>query len=379
MSRLTRVTDAAAEGGLKAAVENLRALGIRALARMYRPGEGLFAFRLRRQNGQDVLEGISRRYTGIALIALARESEQVKGAVLAGQALQDVCGKLIDDAERTEDLGEAALTLWAARVCGHAQAGRALERLRAMRPDTAAFPTVEVAWSLSALAVDSESVTDAELRDRVADRLMRSFRQGSRLFPHWPAGATGSSLRAHVCCYADLVYPIQALSFYHRATGSKEARDISGRCAERMCSLQGPAGQWWWHYDVRTGEVLERYPVYAIHQDAMGPMALFDLQECCGPDHRASIERSMRWLLDPPEIQGSLVDEEADVIWRKVGRHEPGKLVRNLQAGLSRLHSGLRLPGVDLLFPVGYVDYETRPYHMGWMLYAWNTGRTAAL
>lgn len=372
-------TAAAADRDLKAAVEELRALGIRALARMYRPAERLFAFRLRRHGAEDILEGISRRYTGIVLIALAGESERVAGAILGNQKLAEVCQQLIDDAERTADLGEAALTLWAARACGHAETGRALERLRNLRPDTATYPTVEVAWSLSALAAGYDAPTDRSLAERIADRLMRSFCQGSGLFPHTPAGVPASRLRGHVCCYADLVYPIQALSFWYRLTGSLEARDIAGRCAERMCALQGQAGQWWWHYDIRTGQVLERYPVYAIHQDAMGPMALFDLAECCGIDHGVHVERSMQWLFDPPEIRGSLIDHEADVIWRKVARYEPGKLVRNLQAGLSRLNPGLRLPGEDLLFPVGYVDYETRPYHMGWMLYAWSPARVARL
>lgn len=373
------VAAGAADRDLKAAVEDLRASGIRLLARMYRPSEGLFVFRLRRRGAEDVLEGLSRRYTGIVLIALAGESERVSRAILGGHRLSDVCGQLIRDAQRTGDPGEAALTLWAARMCGHAEADRALAALRAMRPDTAACPTVEIAWSLSALAVVAQGPTDRQLAERVADRLMQSFRQGTGLFPHAPAGAETSPFRDHVCCYADLVYPIQALSYWHRASGSLEARDIAARCAERMCALQGPAGQWWWHYDIRTGQVLERYPVYAIHQDAMGPMALFDLRDCCGPDHTVHIERSMAWLFNPPEIRGSLVDPAADVIWRKVARYEPGKLARKLEAGLSRLHPSFRLPGEDLLFPVGRVDYETRPYHMGWMLYAWNPARIARL
>ena len=39
-------------------------------------------------------------------------------------------------------------------------------------------------------------------------------------------------------------------------------------------SCRVPHGQWWWHYDVRDGSVVERYPVYSVHQHAMAPMAL---------------------------------------------------------------------------------------------------------
>jgi hypothetical protein len=138
-----------------------------------------------------------------------------------------------------------------------------------------------------------------------------------------------------------------------------------------MCQLQGPKGQWWWHYDGRTGQVVERYPVYSVHQDAMAPMALFTLAEACGGDHSGSIEKGLRWLTDPPERAGSLINTERNVIWRKVARREPRRLVRSLQAATSRMHPSLRMPGVDVVFPPVSIDYETRPYHMAWILHAW--------
>lgn len=42
-------------------VRNLRSIAIHSLARMYRPEQRLFAFRLRRDGQGDVLEGVSRR------------------------------------------------------------------------------------------------------------------------------------------------------------------------------------------------------------------------------------------------------------------------------------------------------------------------------
>jgi hypothetical protein len=77
-----------------------------------------------------------------------------------------------------------------------------------------------------------------------------------------------------------------------------------------------------------------------------------------------------------PEIGGSLIDRTAGVIWRKVARREPGKLTRGLQAAASRLHPAARLLGMDRLFPPTVIDWESRPYHLGWLLYAWPKGRT---
>ncbi len=360
---------------MRQAVSELRNLAVRALQRMYRPQEGLFVFCLRRFPEGDQLEGLSRRYTAIALIALAAESQDVASTVLAGQNAHDVCGGLLKGVEQMDDLGEVALTLWAARALHHPRASRAVTCLQAMHPANRAYPTVELAWCVTALSVEGIDVEAEPLARSLVDRLLSSFEERSALFPHWPVGATKPWVRSHVTCFADLVYPIQALAHYHRATGYGKALEVARRCARRMCELQGPQGQWWWHYDVRTGKVIERFPVYSVHQDAMGPMALFDLEEVCGENHSEAIERSIQWLIDPPEIASSLIDKDADVIWRKVARHEPGKLTRSLQAMASRVHPTLRIPATDLVFRPGYIDYESRPYHMGWLLHAWSGDR----
>jgi len=59
-------------------VSRLRALAIRGLARMYRPEEGLFAFRIRRRGEELLLEGSSHRYTAMALIGLAGEGARFR-------------------------------------------------------------------------------------------------------------------------------------------------------------------------------------------------------------------------------------------------------------------------------------------------------------
>lgn len=356
-------------------VAEARALAFRALKRMYRADRGLFCHCLRRQRDGIRTEGVSRRYTAVVLLALAGESPDAAMEVLAGESPGDVCGRLVAASDQAVDLGEVALTLWAARVVAHPGASRVLSRLRAMGPADGAYPTVELAWALSSLVV-GDGVADLSLADTLATRLMASFCEDTGLFRHWPAGASPSWLRGHVCCFADLVYPSQALSLYHRVCGGGRSIAMARRCADRMCELQGPQGQWWWHYDVRTGRVVEPYPVYSVHQDAMGPMALAAVDAAAGTDHREAVARSVRWMAHAPEIGGSLIDREADLIWRKVARREPGKLTRSLQAAASRVHPRLRVPGVDAAFPPTVVDYESRPYHMAWLLHAFPAGRS---
>ncbi len=358
-------------GSLDRTVADLRRLAVRGLSRMYRPATGRFAFTLRRSREEEVLEGDSCRYTAIALIGLARAGKGFACGACGKDDPAEVGERLAAEVEYSENLGDLALTLWACVELGIPQASQVRGRLLTARPWEGVLPTVELAWALTALSKD-EDEWDAEATRRLADRLAGSFRNDSAMFPHGLSGAVTSRLRAHVTCFADLVYSIQALSHYYRRARRDADLGIAQRCAERMCSLQGSEGQWWWHYDVRTGRVLERYPVYAVHQHAMAPMALKALESASGTPFEGPVLRGLRWLLAPVEIVGSLIDWEAGVVWRKVGRWEPGKMTRTLQALASQVHPRLRVPGLGLLFRPGNVDWECRPYELGWLLYAWS-------
>lgn len=198
----------------------------------------------------------------------------------------------------------------------------------------------------------------------------------SGLFPHMlPASAAGR-LRAHVGSFADQVYSTLGLARYSVATGDAAALDAADACGARICALQGPEGQWWWHYDARHGTVVEGYPVYSVHQHGMGPMALLDLREAGGRDHLESVIRGLEWIDRHPEVSGSMVDENENVIWRKAGRRELKKVARGISAATTAIYPGFTLPGLDTIFPPTRLDYECRPYELGWLLYAWLSGGT---
>jgi len=363
-----------AAGVRDARVAALRALAIDGLARMYDEARGLFVFCVRRTAGAVVPEGHSHRYTAISLLGLANESRAVQEQVLRGRSLRDAAQALVQAASGISNLGDLSVIAWAGHVCG-CDTTPVWAHIAALRPDVRRHPTVEVAWTLSALATDASSRADG-LRDRLADRLCRAFSADVALFPH--ILEESSSTARHVSCFADFVYPTLALAQYALLTGSQNAARCATRSAEAMCERQGAAGQWWWHYDCRTGRVLERYPVYAVHQDSMAPMALFAAADAAGASFDAPIARGLDWLLHAPELDArSLIDDGARIIWRKVARREPAKLSRYLQAGLSRVASELPASTLDAFFPPTTIDFEDRPYHLGWVLYTWPAARAA--
>ena len=212
-----------------ALVRRLRSLAVPALARMYKPEEHTFFFRVRLTSGGITPEGISRRYTAITLIGLALEDPNLVSTALAGADPIVVCDRLVCDVGKSENLGDVALLLWAAGALGYSDLGPIRKRLVELQPVERVHPTVEVAWALAAICYDEQS-SDEDVREALAARLLDAFEPRSGVFPHVLGGGS-NGMRSHVACFADLVYPVHALSRYVKLTGDKKARDAALQCA----------------------------------------------------------------------------------------------------------------------------------------------------
>lgn len=371
---------------LHALAERLLAVAEAGLPAMYLPGEDTFVFTRtagpapggsRRLAGR----GVSTRYAAITALGARFLPEDRQRAVLGGHSAEEFAGLLVQRLPAVTSLGDAALVAWAAAETGHPKLTDALDRVAALDRDGGPRYTVEAAWVLSALAA-ARSAADVEQRLAAArDRLLRARIADGPLFPH----ATGPGLvpwyRAHISCFADQTYPLQALARAHATDGDPAALAAADACAARICELQGDGGQWWWHYDARTGGVVEGYPVYSVHQHAMAPTALFDLADAGGTDFGAAIRRGLAWMAEPPELAAGpgrpredLIRDESGVTWRKVYRGDPKKAVRAARGLATRAAPGLRLAPLDRLFRPASVDRECRPYEFGWMLFAWLGG-----
>jgi hypothetical protein len=320
-------------------------------------------------------EGTNIRYAAIAALGLGRLGMDDQHEVLSGASAAEVAYAAGVRALLQSDPGAVALAAWAgAELLGWADVAL-LDRLEAELASGRPIPTVDLSWMLTAALVASGP--EHPIARRSATRLLRT--QGpNAIFPHLSPAGSQNRWRRHVGCFADQVYPIQALARWFTASGDAVALAAAEATADRLCALQGPAGQWWWHYDARTGDVVERFPVYSVHQHAMGPMALFDLAEAGGADRTAPIVKGLRWLDTHPEVDGTLIEDRPGAIWRKVGRREPAKAVRKLSAVTTALRPGLHLPGLDRAFPPDLIDHECRPYELGWLLYAWLPAREVA-
>jgi hypothetical protein len=312
--------------------------------------------------------GTSIRYGSIAALGLLRAGETEQRAALDGQTGEDLIGQLAKRLDEIAGVGDVALICWAAAEAAHSELPHALARLEQLDGQQRPLDVVSAAWVVSAL-VAARHQADVEQHLAAARQRLLAAR-GETAYPHI-TGPAAPWYRAHVGSFADQVYPIQALARLHGSADDPEALAVANRVAGVICAAQGAAGQWWWHYDSRTGGVVEGYPVYTVHQHAMAPMALLDLAEAGGEEHLDAICRGLRWLAGPPEADAELVLEEPPITWRKVARGDQRKLVRGLRAASTRLHPGTRIQALDRLYPPGPVDRECRPYELGWLLMAW--------
>ena len=357
--------------GLSPRVAQLTALAARGLGAAYDPAADTFAQTVRAVSGpagvQLCREGRSLRYTAIAALGLSRLPVAAQRAVLDGLTAAEAAALAARRAETSSNPGAVALAVWAAAETG-AFARALIARLRDDIASGRPLPTVDAAWILTA-AVKANTLGDTDDLVTMTAALLR--RHHGPAYPHMLPATSSPRWRAHVGSFADQVYPLQALALAGALSADRDLVAHADRIAETIVGAQGPAGQWWWHYDARDGSVVERYPVYSVHQHAMAPMVLLDLWESGGADHRQAIARGLGWLRTHPETLDELVSERHGLIWRKVGRREPRKAARAAGALATSVRPGMRLPGLDLVLPPGQIDHECRPYELGWLLYAW--------
>src|SRR5262249_44595348 len=152
--------------------------------------------------------------------------------------------------------------------------------------------TMELSWFLTGLSYAGIS----NLAQKTYE-LLRSNQGPHGFFGHSAStGTVAGRFRGAVGSFADQVYPIYAFSSFYIAFQNESAWNVASKCARATCASQGPLGQWWWHYDAKSGRVVQHYPVYSVHQHAMGPMALFKAMQTGRSDFTEPILKGLSWI-----------------------------------------------------------------------------------
>jgi hypothetical protein len=353
-------------------VNRLIDVSLQGLPAMFDEQAGMFCYRRKRVSDSLLVnEGLSLRYTLITLLGLHR-------AEATGQAipfdLRAIISPLLDDLSGFDNLGDIGLLLWFVaqsmpEQCADFVRKLELDTIVDRFPDGRKRKTMELSWLLTGLSYAALSSPETgnlvALSSPAVYELIKGNYGGSGIFAHAASSSFLECFRNRMGSFADQVYPAYAFALYSRAFGIAEARDTALACCRKLCALQGPLGQWWWHYDASSGKGVGRYPVYSVHQEGMAPMTLFEVGSLTGTDFSEHLYRGLQWNSGANELGADMVDWSRNIIWRCIDRPEIAR----------RIEEGCGLAGIPNR-PGSCGDlkilYEGRPYCLGWLLYAFS-------
>jgi hypothetical protein len=358
------------EADTRAQIACLNESVVTGLISMFDPNRKLFCHRLRQGESGLVREGISHRYTMIALLGLRRL--QAAGVSIPFD-IPSISQVLLNDTRWLENVGDLGLLVW---LCAMVSPERLteidsrfdLKHALVHFHETRRGRTMELSWFLAGLAHQNLACPDRlpHLRDTAMEtyQLLKKNQGEYGVFSHLAenGGLTGL-MRGRMGSFADQVYPIYALAKFSRAYQVPKAAERALDTALTLCELQGPHGQWWWHYDAASGKVLGQYPVYSVHQYGIAPMALLALGEETQSDFTPWIYKGLRWIHGDNELEHDMRDSSTNVVWRYIYRNDYKKhwdvaLAILMARGDVESHKELA------------VLHECRPYELGWLLYA---------
>jgi hypothetical protein len=348
------------------------ALATRGLVPMFDQQQQLFCYSLKKTERGMVQEGLSPRYTMMTLMGLHRLEEA--GGVSPIE-IEPVLESLLRNLDWVKDIGDLGVLLWTCALVAPERLseieGRMdLETALVRYPSAKRGVTMELAWFLTGLS--NWALAYPEKLPRLKDLAFQTFdmlnqnRGEQGFFGHLArnAGVQGRT-RGRIGSFADQVYPIYAMTRFSQAYQEESALQMALQTGRGLCDAQGSLGQWWWHYDSSSGRVLEGYPVFSVHQHAMGPMTLFALGEAAQCDFTPWIYRGLQWINSGNELGFNMEDDSAQVIWRCQFR--PASQVKTY------LKAALNLGSPNAPYEAKKdlkVLFECRPYELGWLLYA---------
>jgi len=361
------VTDSGV-GSRQIQVQNILDVALRGLEPMFYSSKNLFCYRLRLTPAGLVKEGLSYRYTLMTLLGLHRAVEAGFDSPIDRSAVYNA---LHNDGAWPDNAGDLGLYLWLCALYSPEQLDQALRTCNIAialhdATDARECRTMELAWVLSGLShaqlTGIPGIPDLRQQASHVYNLLRANQGPYGLFGHQASRGVMGSLRGRIGSFADQVYPIYALAKCAEAFDDLREGALSRAtgCADAICRLQGPLGQWWWHYDAMSGHVLGDYPVYSVHQDAMAPMALFALAEAVALNFDGPIFKGLNWIFGENEVGRDLRDSEGILVWRSLFQPKVQ----------TRCNELLRFAGLPGSSGRVRIKYEDRPYHLGWVLYA---------
>jgi hypothetical protein len=340
------------------------------LVEMLDPERQIFCDIYNRTETGMVRERLSPRYTMMTLLGLHRYERSGRHSPVA---IAPVLDTLLADTQWIASAGDLGLLLW---TCAELVPDRLPDVYRevgaqgalARFSDGRQGSTMEVAWYLTGIAgcylAGHGNLAGLAEQAAAARQILEENCGAYGVYGHLSRNKSWSGyVRGRIGSFADQVYPTIAFARLSQALQDEKARQMVLRTAEKMCELQAPLGEWSWHYDSVSGKVVSRYPIYSVHQHAMGPMMLFAASEATGRDFSDAIYKGLAWISGKNELRRDFVEPSLGLVWRCIYLD-----FVNAYSDAAMRFLRIRTGTVDARRL--QVRHECRPYELGWLLYA---------
>ncbi|MBU1575738.1 MAG: hypothetical protein KKG02_06665 [Candidatus Edwardsbacteria bacterium] len=320
-----------------------------------------------------IKQGVSIRYSAMALIGIAAYSK-MNTIYPSKQNMGQISKSLMNEIITVNNVGDLGLLLWALSLCGsHCSEdvySKLLSLLKVTNDSVYNYSqTMWLSWVIDGLCAYYSQTSDRVIFDHIrnaANKLINNQDKSSGLFYRCHSSNKPiETLKSKIAFFSDQIYPTHALTSACLVTNEPRYLNAAEKTANRLINNQGSFGEWPWVYHVSTGGVVETYPIYSVHQHGMGPMALRRLGQANGKSYEDICCKSVNWL-NRNAMGINMFSGAHNLVWRsQKRRHFQRVLTGMVQAQAALTGQCLRLPNTRLK-----IDYECRPYELGWLLYA---------
>lgn len=365
-------------GDLRERFQGLPELSLEALPRMFDQESGLFCQKAVLDGDHLSNRGSNVFYSAMSTVGILRQSLSPAESVFP-------LGRALDALHRVAAAGTSppvlANVVWAMALAEDPR-GADLARQLAERDDLLNCDSAVLGHVIHGLAVATEAYPEQgglvmRACRRLVPQLLERFSAEADLFGPFrrPTGVR-SALTQRLTSFAAQVYPLHGLASFYRVSGESPA-PVLRRVAERIVDAQGDLGQWWWLYATQNRAVLEGYPVYSVHQDGMAFMALLPVEALGEGSYREALGLGLDWLFGANELSTTdLVRRDPAAVFRSIQRvgSDADAMFGISRANLARVIARSARPGADhtRAEPAELeVLFESRPYHLGWLLHAY--------
>jgi hypothetical protein len=347
------------------------------LGLVYSTEQALFPYSSRLVAGafiNDYRKPDALRYTLNTLLGL-QEAAQTRPADLPASRveamIESFCERHGDAIEDPADLGMLLLLLTSgsAGQTHEALAGRTLETLRATlrRNEPGLFNMQGLSWIIwGAAQATRAGIPSADEVGRAAAALLKANFVDRR--SGLPRHST-RPYRRNLVSFGSLTYFLRAMHEAGAAFGDEEAQSLYERGVRRTLSIQGPQGEWPWMIHVPSGNPVDVYPVFSVHQDSMAMLFLLPALDAGIAGVSEAIERSVSWCFGENELSAEFYRYKPFSASRSIERAEGERRLFRYLRFLS--YSVTRRPG-RFHSARCRVNEECRSYHLGWLLFAWS-------